>query len=213
MDIDVLVWAFERSGNFSVRSAYRLLMKEESRKAQERQGVGGMSDYGQWWKVLQKLQIPPKLRIFWWRVINGFLPSKVELQRRHVIQESHCEMCGNPQANLYHVVVECPWARCFWEEVRVVTWRKLPELHPRTWAKDLVCSQEEAALFMCGGWSLWNNRNAHNHGRTRWNLSEAARHTAKMVEDLLCLRELGSRACVAMGNYILNLQDMGHSSR
>jgi hypothetical protein len=50
-------------------------MKEESRKAQERQGVGGMSDYGQWWKVPQKLQIPPKLRIcslFVWLVADGW---------------------------------------------------------------------------------------------------------------------------------------------
>lgn len=64
MDVDVLAWAYARSGNFSVRSAYRLLKEEESRRAHEAQGVGGMSSNGPWWKVLEKLKVPQNVRIF-----------------------------------------------------------------------------------------------------------------------------------------------------
>lgn len=124
MEEDVVAWAFERSGAYSVRSAYRLLKKEESRRAEEKQGGGSTSNSTYWWKVLQKLQVPPKARVFWWRVINGFLPAKAELKRRHIIKESHCETCGNPVEDLYHIIVDClgsPILGCslllYWEEI------------------------------------------------------------------------------------------------
>jgi hypothetical protein len=197
MEEDILAWAHERSGCYSVHSAYRLLKKEETRRAQEKASRGGTSGGDQWWKALKKIEVPPKVRIFWWRVINNFLPSKAELKRRHVIKESHCEVCGYAAEDLFHIIVECPWARRFWEAIFNTTGRKFPALHPVTWAMDLlagrVCSKEDSALFMCGGWSLWTNRNARDHGRSQWSPQAAAKHVGRMVEEVVCLHTKGVR--------------------
>ena len=128
----------------------------------------------------------------------NFLPSKGVLRRRHIIGESHCETCGHPDEDLFHIVVDCPWARRFWAEVKHVTGKVFPQVHPASWAKDLlsglVCTLEDAAVFVCGGWSLWSSRNDRAHGRNRWNPLASARHVANMVESLVCLNAKSERS-------------------
>ncbi|XP_072146652.1 uncharacterized protein [Setaria viridis] len=89
----------------------------------------------------------------------------------------------------------CPWARRFWKTVKEVTGEKLPGLHPATWTTDLIlgtiCSKEEAALFVCGCWSLWSSRNDRVHGRTNWNPAAAVKHVANIVEELMCMGPRG----------------------
>ncbi|TVU18379.1 hypothetical protein EJB05_34470, partial [Eragrostis curvula] len=119
------------------------------------------------------------------------MPSKAELKRRHVLKESHCEACGDPAENLFHITMECSYAKRFWEAVQEVMGVKLPDLHPLTWAKDIisgqVCSLADANVIVCGAWSLWSGRNARNHGKSHWNATAAVKHIAKMLEDLVCM--------------------------
>jgi hypothetical protein len=102
---------------------------------------------------------------------------------------------GKKNPGLYHVIVECPWAKHFWSEVKKLTGSKLPVLHTITWATDVLqgslCSLADVALFVCGGWSLWSSRNGREHGQNRWNPIAAAKHVANLVEEMLCL---GKRA-------------------
>lgn len=149
---DVTAWAHEKHGTYSVRSAYKLLKSKQSQMELVRENSVNSSE-GRWWKALWKLDIPPKIRIFWWRILNNFLPSKAELTRRHVAKESHCEACGNPCENLYHTAFECTFALRFWEAVKELTGKKIPRLHLVSWSKDLlggqVCELKDAALFIC----------------------------------------------------------------
>lgn len=135
-----------------------------------------------------KIKLPPKVLIFWWRAINNFLPTKGELKRRHVAREDHCEACGEPRGSLYHVAFTCTFAKRFWQATREITGCRLPELHPVTWMtyllSDNMCSEKDAALIICGVWSLWSGRNARRHGKEQWN-SRAV--VAALVEELICM--------------------------
>lgn len=91
---DVLAWAFERNGVYSVRSCYRMLKRESDQKEAAAGNETGTSETNHWWKKLWKLKISPKIRIFWWRAMNNFLPAKGELKRRHAAHEDYCESCG-----------------------------------------------------------------------------------------------------------------------
>jgi len=115
---DVKAWAFEKHGQYSVRSAYRLLKVEQAAMAMAATGETGASGERQHWQTVWKLDVPPKVRVFWWRVLHNSLPSKFELKRRHVAKESFCEYCGDPEETLYHVAIQCPLARRFWAEVK-----------------------------------------------------------------------------------------------
>ena len=120
-----------------MRSAYRLLAV--ANRAQQPSGSGEASKLCL--KKLWKLQVPPKVRSFWWRVINKFIPARKILHDRHMEQISFCETCGAQQESIYHAMFECTWAKLFWAELRLLTDVKIPEFHPSTWAMDMIDSK------------------------------------------------------------------------
>lgn len=137
------------------------------------------------------MKVPPKVRIFWWRVLHNYMPTKEELKRRHISKEGHCETCGKDSESLYHVVFECTYAHRFWDAVKEITGVKMPNLHPLTWARDIMAHQnirsEETSVLVCDAWSLWSGRNARHHGSRNWEPEAAVRHVSKMLEEMLSL--------------------------
>lgn len=77
-------------------------------------------------------------------------------------------MCGAWRRSLAGM---CSWsARQPLASSQGVNWRKLPRVHPETWAKDLIdlrcCSEKSAAIILCGMWALWMARNKRRHGES-----------------------------------------------
>jgi hypothetical protein len=91
--------------------------------------------------------------------------------------------------DLFHVLIDCPWARRFWGVVKESLGTKMSDLHPATWATDVllepVCSRYDAAILVCGCWSLWTNKNGREHGRSAWHPNAAAKHISGIVEELM----------------------------
>jgi hypothetical protein len=78
---DCLAWEPERHGLFSVKSAYRLLFNIRQQQSDvDQAGPSGIST----WKLLWKLGVPPKVKVFWWRVLHGYLLAKHILHKIHV---------------------------------------------------------------------------------------------------------------------------------
>ncbi|RLN24050.1 hypothetical protein C2845_PM07G13240 [Panicum miliaceum] len=142
------------------------------------------------WSKLWKIKIPPKIRIFWWRAVNNFLPTKKELKRRHVEQEDFCDTCGTEGEDLYHVAFDCSLVSSFWQSAKELIGIKVSTMHPSTWTRDLLVlgrlPAADAALIICGVWSLWSGRNARKHGKESWNPRAVVRHVSTMLEDLVC---------------------------
>lgn len=60
------------------------------------------------WSKFRKLQVPPKVKIFLWRLCNKALPSKLNLEKREINVEEGCKCCGNFSESLSHIFFECP---------------------------------------------------------------------------------------------------------
>jgi hypothetical protein len=95
--LGVPAWDQERHGCYSVKSAYKLLFNGKSEGVHNQQ-PSSSSDR------LWKLEIPPKVRVFWWRVLHEFLPAKQILWRRHIEPVAFCEVCGDPGESIRHVL-------------------------------------------------------------------------------------------------------------
>ncbi|KAL5836959.1 hypothetical protein ACOSQ3_014128 [Xanthoceras sorbifolium] len=67
---DSLIWHFDKNGEYSVKSGYRVA-------AQEKLSLKGSSSCAdsKWWLALWNLNIPPKIKIFIWRVCLNAIPS------------------------------------------------------------------------------------------------------------------------------------------
>ncbi|XVF53109.1 hypothetical protein PTKIN_Ptkin05aG0073400 [Pterospermum kingtungense] len=86
---DRLVWQFEKNGRYSIRSAYKFL---RARIGDVNVQVSNKDQ--QCWKRLWQAQLPSKVKVFSWRVRNGFLPMLTELFRKHFNVEAKCAQCG-----------------------------------------------------------------------------------------------------------------------
>jgi hypothetical protein len=64
LENDVLAWAFERNGIYSVRSAYRLLKEDQMAVAMAATGETGASKDEHAWSAVWKMSVPPKVRVF-----------------------------------------------------------------------------------------------------------------------------------------------------
>lgn len=120
--------------------------------------------------------------------MNGFLPAKEILHKRHIEPVPNRDLCGAAEKTIEHVLLDCKVARCFWEQTRTLTGAKLPRLHRHTWAWDLIdpscCSEQAAAIFLCGTWSLWMARNKRRHGEPSIPLRKAVEWTIDTAFDL-----------------------------
>jgi hypothetical protein len=156
-DEDWLAWAHERSGIYTVKSAYRMLVSRAGEK-QARGGSSSSQGQGDLWKRLWSLKVVPKVRVFWWRVMRGIVPDFSTLTRRHVRDNRTCLVCKTTSETLLHALAECHHARMFWTQARDILNVKLPKLHPVRWTADILTeswwSPEERAKVITVMWSI-----------------------------------------------------------
>jgi hypothetical protein len=93
-----------------VRSAYKLLFK---RKAEALYAQQPSSCDDGLWKKIWKPEVPPKVRVFWWCVMHEFLLTRQILCRKHVEPVVFCEVCGDSEESIKHVLVDCTVAKQF----------------------------------------------------------------------------------------------------
>ncbi|KAE8796032.1 hypothetical protein D1007_29073 [Hordeum vulgare] len=164
---DFWAWAWDRSGIFSVKTAYRELKR---RQTEMQGGPSNSAGDEEICKSLWKLKVQPKFRVFWWRVIKGFLPARAELVRRHIGEVATCALCGNEEETLFHTFVTCNQATQFWTETLRFFGVKLPRLYQATWTRDLLdprfIAKEDATVIISVMWAIWGSRNNYTHGET-----------------------------------------------
>ncbi|KAE8777102.1 alanyl-trna synthetase [Hordeum vulgare] len=186
---DFLAWAFERSGNYTVKTAYRALVTQEHGLApEEGKATGSSQNDQQLWKAIQKLNVIPKVRVFWWRVLRGILPVEITLKHCHIAVSERCRICSNMDEDLKHALIQCPHALGFWEEACVWFGLRLSSLHPSSWARDITCDprliDEERAKITTIMWSIRYSQNRVKYGEESWDPVETMRATREAIAPL-----------------------------
>jgi len=182
---DFWAWEPEKFGMYSVKSAYRLLDTRRINESNlQAESVSENTD----WNKLWKLKVPPKVKVFWWRVINEFLPTRQILHKKHIEPIANCDLCGADSESIRHVLMECSVAKSFWEYMKSTTGAKLPMLHPDSWAFDLISckgvAKQDQAVFLIGMYALWMQRNRSKHGEPSRPIKFAVQWAVDMAFDL-----------------------------
>ena len=89
---DSLIWHFEKSGSFTVKSAYHFGVSLLEQSVASGSGLG-LSE--SWWKYLWRLKIPSKVKMFIWKACKGWLPVKVKLVQKKMLVDQWCPFCCN----------------------------------------------------------------------------------------------------------------------
>jgi ribonuclease HI len=157
--VDKLIWGGERNGQYSVRSAYRMLLVENQ------VDTPSCSDEGRWksfWTQVWSVRVPPKVRHFLWRACSNALPTMANLCKRGITVTRRCSFCQVDDETIVHALWLCPLIGPVWAIHRLA--RKVFGRHPST-MKDVISSLFEIGLASATAqvlimiWLIWTRRN------------------------------------------------------
>ncbi|CAN1165618.1 Putative ribonuclease H protein At1g65750 [Linum perenne] len=153
---DQLVWHFECSGNFTVKSCYKLLQTNRGSNSHPLD-----SSTRKLWKWLWKLDLPPKIRFFIWRACNNALPTRLGLHRRRCEISSVCVNCSAADETTEHILFHCYASMAFWQQVMPSVVCPAHDQSTKDWFAGLLNSISPAAATEVGFtvWYLWKMRN------------------------------------------------------
>ncbi|KAJ9558242.1 hypothetical protein OSB04_012856 [Centaurea solstitialis] len=153
---DVRIWHLSKHGNYTVRSAYRLVMDNMMNKSHLR-------DHGDW-KSIWRLRVPPKLKTFVWQAVKGVLPTKDALHFRGVPALGNCGCCSNAPEDTWHMFLSCSFAMDCWMQVglQLETQRTIMDaMSFKDWFFKMigVANDRDKEKIVAVLWSIWRERN------------------------------------------------------
>lgn len=66
-------------------------------------------------KPIWKLKIPPNIKHFWWRTLHNALPVAENLRSRGLRIDGVCQVCGDSEETLHHMLFNCKVAAKVWD--------------------------------------------------------------------------------------------------
>ncbi|XP_060974139.1 uncharacterized protein LOC133039295 [Cannabis sativa] len=152
---DDMVWHYNPDGMYTVKSGYDVAEKNIL-------NAGTSSETTmQWWKGIWKMEVPPKIRNFTWRLCKEWLPVNTVLQKRGMKIEALCYWCKREEETIEHCLWFCPMAKSIWKKYSM--WKIIKQ--SSTNIIDMLIyihqqvSREEFNFFITMSWLLWNRRN------------------------------------------------------
>ncbi|XP_016683863.1 uncharacterized protein [Gossypium hirsutum] len=167
---DVLVWKHEGSGEFTVRSGYRVLFTERLQNVLSNSN----EDYKCFYTNLWALNIPSKIKIHVWRVFNNLVPHYGNLNRRTLCVETACPLCKEVLEDTEHLLWSCGVLRSVWTSLQI----KLPHFDASLDYKNCFVSTflaedgRQRRLISISLWCLWYHRNKLVHEGVKFSMSK-----------------------------------------
>lgn len=202
---DYQVWRFNKSGRFTVKSAYWLACDTKSRALHPE--AFALPSINPLKEMIWKTPTAPKIRIFLWKLLSEAIPVADLIKARGMKVDDRCQFCGHEGESINHMVFQCPRARRVWAETGIP--------HPQNGYHDTSVFQninyclelksrrgetEKKRAWPWVIWNIWKSRNEFIFKGTVWNPVEIARKAfldseewslAQSVEDEFTKAEAG----------------------
>ena len=173
---DRLAWGQTPNGQFTVKSAYTLLTRDENPRPQ----------MGSFFRSMWRVVAPERVRMFLWLVANQAIMTNAERHRRHLSGTDLCQVCRGGIETIIHVLRDCPAIKGIWERfvprMRREAFFRMPLLE---WLYKNLCDNNAgggvpwATIFDLTLWWGWKWRCGNVFGDTRlW------RDRVKFLRDL-----------------------------
>ncbi|CAN1182987.1 Putative ribonuclease H protein At1g65750 [Linum perenne] len=161
---DEVVWHFGKDGTYSVRSGYHVLMERIVDLSYLR--VNG--DWSKLWKV----DLPPRMSNFVWRLAREILPTRTALQRRGMTVPYECGMCSREPEEAWHLFITCEFAVQCWRKASLLqeVERAMQDMKSCSeWVFNVIniIQEPQQSYIFAIAWSLWRERNARIWEGTR----------------------------------------------
>lgn len=163
---DSLVWHYTSKGSYSVKTGYHLAY-ESQKKLSSSKASSSFQPPQAIWKFIWSMNVPPKLKYFWWKACCIFLVTKENLHKRKCQTSPICSICNKEPESVEHLLFRCKWTAASWfgsdlnclvepESIpSVMKWTisLMENLNPATDSHETVSK----CIFLA--WQIWKSRN------------------------------------------------------
>ncbi|KAK3229296.1 hypothetical protein Dsin_001177 [Dipteronia sinensis] len=193
---DSLMWHYEQSGIFTVKSAYWLGCGLSNPSSSS-----GLNGDESWWKFLWKAEMPAKVRVFIWRACKNWIATTENLKWKSINVSARCPICSKGCETTLHAVWGCCYLEDFrnsWHVCRFV--RRGNKVQLLDFLQDYyeIWDKENMALFCVILWRIWFHRNQVVHGLKGVNLEEVVNWAALYLSDF---REANKRSLLPVARH------------
>uniref|UniRef100_A0A452XQ96 Reverse transcriptase zinc-binding domain-containing protein n=1 Tax=Aegilops tauschii subsp. strangulata TaxID=200361 RepID=A0A452XQ96_AEGTS len=186
---DCIAWHAERSGIFSVKSAYRLATRIKQRDNVPASSSSCAADGRSIWNLIWKSNVPQKVKVTGWRIATESVATKQNKMHRTLEKMARCSICGLEDENEYHAVIACTKARALRSELRKF-WH-LPSENRfcytgNDWLLVLLdaCDETTRARILLLIWRAWHLRNNCVHEGGKASISVSVDFLVKYEQEL-----------------------------
>ncbi|KAJ4771866.1 Ribonuclease H-like superfamily protein [Rhynchospora pubera] len=187
---DRLIFTASRNGQFSIKSAYRLLLMNAPNSGTPTIPRDICST------IWHTKNILPRARLFLWRAAHEALPVDAVFSSRLARQSGGCSICGAHQETAAHVLFKCPQAQQVWLTSQ---FGLRTDLLPDTVHESLdffikYLDMQLISKLVAIMWQLWKDRCKHCFEGKRSRPQQTLAATNRMLLNLQTADKLFSTA-------------------
>lgn len=189
---DYPAWHFEKTGLFSVRSAYKLAWTMNNVVSSS--SSTSMDGERKLWQNIWKADVQPKVKVFACKLAQNRLPTWENKRKRQIEARGTCPICGQVEESGFHATVECTKSKALRDTLRKF-W-SLPDekefvMSGPDWLLVLLESlnSNDKAHVMYLLWRAWFLRNDSIHGVGAAKVYDSALFLVNYENKLLPVRQ------------------------
>ena len=157
---DKIIWVGNNKGVFFVKSAYyvalSMINSSDSGECSYRDPRTPL------WKRIWQLKIPPKIRIFSWKVCVNALPTMSNLRKRGVSTDGLCPVCGLEEETILHALCRCMamkevWR--LWKDCQIDSGAESLDFSDIALKVLAASNLKDLEILFVVAWAIWHNRN------------------------------------------------------
>ena len=161
---DRYFWPFTRSGNYSTKSGYGIILQHQQNENYSMTSPVGLPFFRHLWGM----NIMPKWKLFVWKLWHNSLATSSNLHHRGITPQSQCATCLHDIEDVQHIFRFCPLAIEAWDGSDLGVQPVTPiEISLGNWLEYWMAKfiQEDGMRspripkFIGTLWAIWKTRN------------------------------------------------------
>ncbi|KAK2368688.1 hypothetical protein QL285_081866 [Trifolium repens] len=170
---DAFIWSNNKNGTYTTKSGYNWLLSL-------RDPISTHNPLHSW-SWIWKLQLPKKIKFFFWLACHNSVPTISLLNHRKMSHTATCTRCGTQDESFLHCIRDCEFSHSLWNHIGFNNLEFFSNSDAYDWLK-LGATGSQSLLFSAGVWWCWRHRNLVCLNNETWSLSRLSFNIRAMVE-------------------------------
>jgi hypothetical protein len=206
----------DKSGLFSVKSAYKLALELKSKGIETGTSTKPARERYMW-NIIWKANVPPKVHVFGWKLATNSLGIQATRCARNMDKISTCCICGVTDETSHHAMVECTKVKALRQRLRQV-WalpdEKRLQYTVNDWVLVLLSQLDDSmrGKLLLLWWRAWHFRNNAILGDGKCKIEQSALYLISYLDSIQNAKGQTTQADIKGKQSVLALKEKDYTT-